>query len=55
LPALTATRLAKGIVVRVGLTGWAARTGQDPEVGQITRNIVDVLRRVRPRVRSAAR
>jgi hypothetical protein len=55
LPALTATRLGKGVVVRVGLTGWAARAGQDPEVGQITRNIVDVLRRVTPRVRSAAR
>ena len=28
---------------------------QDREVAQITRNIVDVLRRVRPRVRSAGR
>jgi hypothetical protein len=55
LPALTATRLGKGIVVRVGVAGWAARAGRDPEVGQITRNVVDVLRRVRPRVRSAAR
>jgi hypothetical protein len=55
LPALTATRLEKGIVIRVGLTAWAARAGRDPEVGQITRNIVDVLRRVRPRVRSAVR
>jgi hypothetical protein len=55
LPALTATRLGKGIVVRVGLTEWAERVGQDREVAQITRNIVDVLRRVTPRVRSAAR
>jgi hypothetical protein len=55
LPALTATRLGKGIVVRVGLTGWTARTAQDPEVAQITRNIVDVLSRVTPRVRSAGR
>jgi hypothetical protein len=55
LPVLTATRLGKGVVVRVGLTGWATRAAQDPEVGQITRNIVDVLRGVRPRVRSAAR
>ena len=55
LPVLTATRLDKGIVVRVGLTDWAARAGRDAEVSQITRNIVDVLRRVRPRVRSAGR
>ena len=55
LPALTATRLGKGIVVRVGLTEWAERVGQDREVAQITRNIVDVLRRVTPRVRSAGR
>jgi hypothetical protein len=55
LPALTATRLGKGIVVRVGLTEWLTRTGQDREVAQITRNIVDVLRRVTPRVRSAGR
>jgi FlgD Ig-like domain len=55
LPALTATRLGKGVVVRVGLTGWLTRTAQDPEVAQITRNIVDVLRRVKPRVRSTSR
>jgi hypothetical protein len=54
-PALTATQLQKGVVIRVGLTDWAVRAGRDPEVGQITRNIVDVLRRVKPRVRSAAR
>ena len=53
-PALTATRLAKGLVVRVGLTEWVTRAGQDSEVAQITRNIVDVLRRVRPRLRSAS-
>jgi len=54
-PALTATRLGKGLVVRVGLTEWVRRAGQEPEVAQITRNIVDVLRRVKPRVRSAHR
>lgn len=53
LPALTATRLDKGYVVRVGLTDWVKRAEQDREVAQITRNIVDVLRRVKPRVRSA--
>jgi hypothetical protein len=55
LPVLTAARLGKGLVVRVGLTGWVERAGQDREVAQITRNIVDVLRRVKPRLRSAAR
>ena len=55
LPALTATRLGKGVVVRVGLTDWLARAAQDRAVAQITRNIVDVLRRVTPRVRSAGR
>jgi hypothetical protein len=55
LPALTATRLGKGIVIRVGITEWLTRTRQDREVAQITRNIVDVLRRVTPRVRSAGR
>jgi hypothetical protein len=55
LPALTATRLGKGIVIRVGLTEWARRAGTDAEVAQITRNIADILRRVNPRVRSAGR
>ena len=55
LPVLTATRLGKGVVIRVGLTQWAQRAGSDAEVAQITRNIADILRRVRPRVRSAGR
>jgi FlgD Ig-like domain len=55
LPVLTATRLEKGVVIRVGVAGWARRAGRDPEVGQITRNIADVLQRVKPRLRSAAR
>jgi hypothetical protein len=52
-PALTATRLNRGLVIRVGLPEWFTR--KDPEVRQITRNIVDILRRVQPRVRSAGR
>ncbi len=55
LPVLTATRLGKGIEIRVGLTQWAQRAGTDAEVAQITNNIADILRRVRPRVRSAGR
>ena len=41
LPALTATRLGKGIAIRVGLTEWAKRASTDREVGQITRNIAE--------------
>ena len=52
LPSLTAARLGKGYVIRVGLTEWVKRAGTDREVAQITRNIVDVLRRVKPRLRS---
>jgi len=54
-PALTATRLGKGLVVRVGLSGWLERVRGDAEVAQITRNVIDVLRRVSPRVRSFGR
>ena len=55
LPALTATRLGKGIEIRVGLTQWAQRAGTDDEVAQITYNIADILRRAKPKVRSAGR
>ena len=41
--------------MRVGLTDWVKRTEVDREVAQITRNIIDVLRRVEPRLRSGAR
>jgi len=51
-PALTATRLGRGLVVRVGLPEWPSRL-DDPDVAQVTRNIVDLLRGVRPRVRSS--
>jgi hypothetical protein len=49
-PALTATRAGEGIVVRVGLPEWAGRL-DDPDVNQITRNIVDLLRGTAPRPR----
>ena len=47
---LAATRLGKGIEIRVGLTEWAQRANRDREVGQITHNIVDILRRVTPKI-----
>jgi len=50
-PALTATRVGRGLVVRVGLPEWPSRL-DDPDVAQVTRNIADLLRGVRPRVRS---
>ena len=45
-------QLGKGIVIRVGLPEWPQRLG-DPYVAQVTRNIVDILRGVEPRIRSA--
>ena len=50
-PALTAVQLGKGTVIRVGLPEWSQRL-DDPSVSQVTRNIVDILRNVPPRIRS---
>lgn len=50
-PALTGTRLGRGLVIRVGLPEWPERL-EDPAVAQITRNVADLLRGVRPRLRS---
>jgi hypothetical protein len=55
LAALTAGRFGKGTIIRVGLPQWAERIGKDPEVAQITHNIVDILRGVAPRTRSVGR
>jgi flagellar hook assembly protein FlgD len=51
-PALTAVQLGKGTVIRVGLPEWPQRL-KDPSVNQVTRNIIDILRGVEPRIRSA--
>ena len=50
-PALAATQLGKGVVIRVGLPEWTSKLG-DSNVSQVTRNIVDLLRGVEPRIRS---
>ncbi|HWK27791.1 MAG TPA: N,N-dimethylformamidase beta subunit family domain-containing protein [Solirubrobacter sp.] len=50
-PALTAVRVGKGTVIRVGLPEWPQRL-KDPNVAQVTYNIVDILRGVQPRIRS---
>jgi hypothetical protein len=49
-PALAATRIGDGLMIRVGLPEWTQRL-EDPEVAQLTANIVDVLRGRRPRPR----
>jgi flagellar hook assembly protein FlgD len=50
-PALTAVALGKGMLIRVGLPEWPQRLS-DPNVAQVTWNIVDLLRGVEPRIRS---
>jgi flagellar hook assembly protein FlgD len=50
-PALSATQLGKGVVIRVGLPEWTSRLS-DGNVAQVTHNIIDILRRVEPRIRS---
>jgi len=50
--ALTATRLGEdGLVIRVGLPQWARRL-REPQVAQVTRNIIDLLRGQEPKIRS---
>jgi hypothetical protein len=44
-PAVVATQIGKGVMIRVGLPEWTHRLGDRP-VGQITLNIADILRRV---------
>jgi hypothetical protein len=50
--ALTAVKLGEdGLVIRVGLPQWAQRL-KEPQVAQVTRNIVDLLRGQEPKIRS---
>jgi FlgD Ig-like domain len=53
-PALTAVRLGKGLVIRVGLPQWSQRLGR-PAVAQVTLNIFDLLRGATPRIRTTTR
>ena len=49
--ALTASRLAdEGLIIRVGLPEWTRRL-KDPQIDQVTRNIVDLLRGQEPKIR----
>lgn len=54
IPAFSAVRAGDGLVIRVGLPEWGPRLeAEDPNVQQLTYNIVDVLRGARPRARGA--
>ena len=44
-PAVAATELGKGVMIRVGLPEWSQKLG-DRQVAQITLNIADLLRRL---------
>ena len=49
--ALTAIRLGeKGLIVRVGLPQWTRRL-EEPQISQVTRNIIDLLRGQEPKIR----
>lgn len=53
-PALSAATLGKGLVIRVGLPGWGEHLARDEgPVTQLTANIVDLLRGVKPKARTA--
>ena len=53
-PALTSTTLGEGFVIRVGIPQWVRRLA-DPNVYQLTRNLIDLLRRSEPRPRDPLR
>jgi hypothetical protein len=53
-PAIAATELGKGTLIRVGLPQWAARLG-DRQVGQMTLNIADILRHVETQIHTVPR
>ena len=51
--AITTTKLGQGYVIRFGVPGWVKRLAEgDPEVNQLSRNAIDLLRRTQPRPRS---
>lgn len=52
-PALSAVRVGskQGLVIRVGLPEWYSKLG-DPSVQQVTYNIIDLLRKVTPKIRT---
>jgi hypothetical protein len=53
-PAVAATEIGKGVMIRVGLPEWSQRLG-DREVAQITLNIADLLRRLPAKIHTPPR
>ncbi len=53
-PTVSAATLGKGLVMRIGLPGWGVHLAhRDAPVVQLTANIVDLLRGVKPKARTA--
>ena len=53
VPAVSLSRVGRGTVVRIGLPEWGERlAAREPQVQQLTRNVADLLRGLRPRIRS---
>jgi hypothetical protein len=53
-PVISAVAQGQGLVLRVGLPGWGARLRDgDAPVEQLTANIIDILRHVKPKPRTA--
>jgi N,N-dimethylformamidase beta subunit-like protein len=53
-PAVVATEIGKGVMIRVGLPEWSKRL-EDRQVAQITLNIADILRRLPAKIHTPPR
>jgi hypothetical protein len=53
-PALAATEIGDGVYIRIGLPAWTHRLA-DRQVGQITLNVADILRKVPTRIHTIPR
>jgi N,N-dimethylformamidase beta subunit-like, C-terminal/FlgD Ig-like domain len=53
-PAVAATEIGKGVMIRVGLPEWSQRL-DDRQVAQITLNIADILRRLPAKIHTPPR
>ena len=53
-PAIAATQLGKGTMIRIGLPEWAQKLG-DRQVAQITLNVADLLRHMKARIHTPPR
>ena len=53
-PAIAATQIGKGTMIRIGLPEWAQKLG-DRQVAQITLNVADILRHMKARIHTPPR